>query len=70
MTDIADRNQICKTIKEIKCGDDVAKLTTSWLRKETSEQLAATDTDLMIGVSLYNRSLAWIRHWFHLREVC
>lgn len=53
MTNIADRNQICKTIKEIKCADDVAKLTTSWLRKETSEQLAETDTDLMIGVSLF-----------------
>lgn len=53
MTNIANRNQICKTIKEIKCGDDVAKLTTSWLRRETSEQLAATGTDLMIGVSLF-----------------
>lgn len=53
MTNTADRNQICKTIKEIECADDVAKLTTSWLRKETSEQLTATDTDLMIGVSLF-----------------
>lgn len=53
MTNIADRNQICKTIKEMKFADDVAKLTTSWLRKETGKQLAATDTDLMIGVSLF-----------------